>query len=65
MLKIKTPERRQRRRFHVHIINFEHISNIFLVFLLLLFEQMNVSEAATRGVLLEKVLLEISQNSQA
>ena len=51
MLKIKTPERRQRRRFHVLIVNFEHVSNIFLVFLLLLFEQMNVSEAAARGVL--------------
>ena len=32
---IKTPERRQRRRSCVFIVNFEHISHLFLVFLLL------------------------------
>ena len=31
---IKTPERRQWRRYGVFIINFEHISHFFLVFLL-------------------------------
>ena len=34
-LKIKTPERRQWRRSGVFIINFEHISRLILVFLLL------------------------------
>ena len=34
-LTIKTPERRRRRRSGVFIVNFEHISHIFLVFLLL------------------------------
>ena len=33
-LKIKIPERRQRRRSGVFIVNFEHISHLFLVFLL-------------------------------
>ena len=32
---IKTPERRQRRRSGVFIVNFENISHLFLVFLLL------------------------------
>ena len=35
-LTIKTPERRQWRRSDVFIVNFEHISHLFLVFLLLL-----------------------------
>ena len=34
-LTIKTPERRQWRRSGVFAVNFEHISNLFLVFLLL------------------------------
>ena len=34
-LTIKTPERHQRRRSGVFIVNFEHISHLFLVFLLL------------------------------
>ena len=34
-LTIKTPERRQRRRSGVFIVNFEHISHLFLVLLLL------------------------------
>ena len=34
-LTIKTPERLQRRRFDVSIVNFEHISHVVLVFLLL------------------------------
>ena len=34
-LTIKTPERRQWRRSGVFIVNFEHISQLFLVFLLL------------------------------
>ena len=34
-LKIKTPERRQRYLSGVFIVNFEHISHIFLMFLLL------------------------------
>ena len=34
-LKIKTPERRHWRRFGVFIVNNEHISHLFLVFLLL------------------------------
>ena len=32
---MKTPERRQRRRSGVFIVNFEHISRIFQVFLML------------------------------
>ena len=32
---IKTPKRRQLRRFGVFIVNFEHISHVVLVFLLL------------------------------
>ena len=32
---MKTPELRQWRRFDVFIVNFEHISHISLVFLLL------------------------------
>ena len=35
-LTIKAPERRQRRLSGVFIINFEHISHLFLLFLLLL-----------------------------
>ena len=31
----KTPERRQTRRSGVLIVNFEHMSHLFLVFLLL------------------------------
>ena len=34
-LAIKTPERRQLRRSGVFIVNFEHISHLVLVFLLL------------------------------
>ena len=34
-LTIKTPERRHWRRSGVFIVNFEHISHLFLVFLLL------------------------------
>ena len=34
-VKIKTPEQRQWRRSGVFIVNFEHISQLFLVFLLL------------------------------
>ena len=34
-LTIKTPERRQWSRFGVCIVNFEHISHLVLVFLLL------------------------------
>ena len=34
-LTIKTPERRQRCRYSVFIVNFEHISHLVLVFLLL------------------------------
>ena len=34
-LTIKTPERCQWRRSGIFIVNFEHISHIFLVFLLL------------------------------
>ena len=33
-LKLKTPERRQLHHFGVFIVNFEHISHLFLVFLL-------------------------------
>ena len=33
-LTIKTPERRERCRSSVFIVNFEHISHLFLVFLL-------------------------------
>ena len=35
-LTIEIPERRHRRRSVVFIVNFEHISHVFLVFLLLL-----------------------------
>ena len=35
MLTMKTPERRQSRRSGAFIVDFEHISNLFLVFLLL------------------------------
>ena len=41
-LTMKTPERQQLRRFGIFIVNFEHILHLFLVFLLLLFEQVNV-----------------------
>ena len=34
-LAIKTPERCQRRRYGVFIVNFEHILHLFLVYLLL------------------------------
>ena len=34
-LTIKTPQRRQLHRFGVFIVNFEHISHLVLVFLLL------------------------------
>ena len=34
-LTIKIPERRQRRRSSIFIVNFEHISHLVLVFLLL------------------------------
>ena len=34
-LKIKTPERRHWRRSGVFIVNFEHISHLILMFLLL------------------------------
>ena len=34
-LTINTPERRQWRRFSVFIVNFEHVSHLVLVFLLL------------------------------
>ena len=33
-LTVKTPERRHCRRSGVHIVNFEHISHLVLVFLL-------------------------------
>ena len=36
-LRIKTPERRHWRRYGVFILNFEHISHLALVFLLLTF----------------------------
>ena len=36
---IKTPKRRYWRRSGVFIINFEHISHLFLVFLLLTFNR--------------------------
>ena len=39
MLTIKTPERRQLRRSGVFIVNFEHISHLALVFLLLTFSR--------------------------
>ena len=42
-LTIKTPERRQLGRSSVFIVNFKHISHLFLVFRLLTFEQVNVS----------------------
>ena len=35
-LTIKTPERRHRRRSGVFVVNFEQISHILLVFLLLI-----------------------------
>ena len=35
-LTVKTPERQQWRRSGVFIVNFEHISQLILVFLLLL-----------------------------
>ena len=42
-LTIKKPERRQQRRSGVFIVNFEHISHLFLAFLLLDVEQVNVN----------------------
>ena len=42
-LTIKTPRRRQRRRIGVFIDNFEHISYIFLLFLLLTLNKINVT----------------------
>ena len=38
-LTIKTPEQRQQRCSGVFIVNFEHISHLFLVFLLLTFDK--------------------------
>ena len=42
MLTIKTPERRKWRRSGVFIVNFEHISHPFPMFLIVDFEQVNV-----------------------
>ena len=36
---MQTPERRQQRRSGVFIVNYEHISHPFLVFLLLTFNK--------------------------
>ena len=42
-LTIKTPERRRWRRSVVFILNFEHISNLFLEGFFVEFEQVNIS----------------------
>ena len=42
-LTMKTPERRHFRRSDIFTVNFEHILHLFLVFLFLTFEQVNVS----------------------
>ena len=42
-LTIKTPERRQRRRSGVFIVNFEHIFTPFPSFFIVDFEQVNVN----------------------
>ena len=43
MLTIKTTERRQQHHPRVFIVTFEHVSQLFLVFLLLTFtQQVNV-----------------------
>ena len=43
MLTIKTPKRRQWRRFSVFTVNFEHILLLFLLFFIVHFEQVNIS----------------------
>ena len=50
-LTIKAPERPQWRRSAVFIVNFEHISDIFLVFIVL-YEQVNVSWVITDNYVL-------------
>ena len=60
-LKIKTPELR-RRRSGVFIVNFEHISHHFIVFLLLsTFRAYNfyVIESITRNFIIFQALLKI------
>ena len=47
-LTIKTPERRNGRHFDVFIFNFEHISYLFLVFLLLTLNKYMLSGIALR-----------------
>ena len=48
-LTIKTLEKGLK---YVFIVDFEHISHLFLVFLLLTFEQVNVSREIAQGILL-------------
>ena len=45
MLKVnnKTPEQRHWRRSYVFIVNFEHISHLFLCVFIVDFEQVNIS----------------------
>ena len=50
-LTIKTSERHHWRRSNVFLVNFEHSSHLFLVFLLLTFEKVNVSwEFGKKGI---------------
>ena len=50
-LTIKTPERNQLRRSGLFIVNFEHISHLLLVFLLLTLNRLMLTGTAIRGVL--------------
>ena len=43
----KTPERRHCRRSRVFIVNFKHISHLFLVFLLLTLNRLMLAEYST------------------
>ena len=46
-LTVKVPEKRQWCHFGVFIVNFEHISHLVLVYLLLTFEKVNASWVVT------------------
>ena len=49
-LTIKTPKRRRGRRSGVFIVNFEPISDLFLVFVLLILNKFNYAGKNTKGL---------------
>ena len=63
-LAIKTPERRQWRRSGVFIVNFEHISRLVLVFLLLISSWQNPIKTLVNiynGIFLCRLLTSVSR----